>query len=221
MATEPNEGELLILQQVADDWICDSNDPVTAISWNGSYIGYSYDPCECNEVTEPLKPDYFLLSIWSNEKSAEEIDYNHPGEKIWEYKSYDYDEVLVGYNFYPPEPNNSELPPDETYSYCEPNEPVFRYSVCLPSQDWFVQDQNDANDLNWISIVAVYTDPNIEIPYSWGWLNLESVFNNPGLQIDYTVLSQPQWEPITDLEELCYDMSFTLYTGKDPNVPEL
>ena len=221
MATEPNEGELLILQQVSDDWICDSNDPVTAISWNGSYIGYGYDPCECNQVMEPLKPDYFLLSIWANEESAGEIDYNQPREKIWEYKAYDYDEVLVGYNIYPQEPNDSELLLDDTYSSCEPNEPVFRYSVSLPSQDWFVQDQNDANDLNWISIVAVYTDPNVEIPYSWGWLDLESVFNNPGLQIDYTVHSQPQWEPITYTEELCYDMSFTLFTGKDPNDPEL
>ena len=217
MATESNEGELLISQQATDDWICDSNDPVTAISWNGSYIDYSYDPLDCNDITVSLKLDYFLLSIWANEESSEEIDYNHPGEKIWEYKAYDYDEVLVGYNMYPPEPNDSESLPDVTY--CEPNEPVFRYSVKLPSQDWFVQDQNDVNDLNWISIVAVYTDPNVEIPYSWGWLNLESVLNNPGLRIDYTESPQPQWEPITDSAEFCYDMSFTLYTGKDPNAP--
>jgi len=76
-----------------------------------------------------------------------------PGEKIWEYKVDDYEEVLVGYDKYP---------------HGEPNEPVFRYSARIPQTNWFCQE--DVNDIYWFSVLAVYEGPE-EAPYKWGWTN--------------------------------------------------
>ena len=131
-------------------------------------------------------------------------DINHPGEQIWQYKAYDYDEVLAGYN---------------KYLLDEPNEPVFRYSVNLPNQDWFIQE--DVNNIYWISIAAVYKETVEVIPYSWGWLENSYANSNPALRLDYVILPETQWELLTDLEGHTFDMSFILYTGEDPNAPEL
>ncbi|MBN2589294.1 MAG: hypothetical protein JXA96_05505 [Sedimentisphaerales bacterium] len=217
IAIEPNEGEISLLQQITDDWISDSNEPVIAIGWNGFYDGYVYNPYDCNDINKPVKPEYFLLTICTNNESEAEIDFNHPGELIWEYKAYDYDEVLIGYNKYLfDEPNDSEPLPA---LYYEPNETVFRYSVRLPSQECFVPE--DVNNNYWLTITAVYEEPARDISYPWGWLDIGNVTNNPALQINYATLPEPEWELLTDSEGHLHDMSFILYTGKDPNVPEL
>jgi hypothetical protein len=89
----------------------------------------------------PAKPDYFWLAIWDDIPAGADPCYvfSHPNDVIWEYRAYDFDEVLVGYDKYP---------------HGEPNEPVFRYSVRLPHDMWFVQDANDG--VYWFSVVAVY-----------------------------------------------------------------
>jgi hypothetical protein len=93
--------ELDIARLVADDWPCEVNTPVTAATWWGSYIGYRYEACQPEVSAPPVKPDYFLLRVWDDVPAGVDLPYSHPNNVIWEYKAYDYDEVLVGYDKHP------------------------------------------------------------------------------------------------------------------------
>jgi hypothetical protein len=198
MALEPEEGELLMSREVADDWLCERSGPVTAIVWNGSYIGYGYEACKCKEVPEPRRPDYFLLSIRNNLTGAETQNDNHPGEKIWEYAAYDYDEVLVGYD------RNPEG---------EPNEPVFRYSVKLPEEAWFRQEGPE--NIYWFSAIAVYRETAGEIPYSWGWVSHRQLFGSSGMAHEPDEDLPPHWQTLLDSAERPVDMSFMFLTAPE------
>jgi hypothetical protein len=175
ITSETQKEQLQIRRLVADDWLCTGITPVTAVVWWGSYIGYQYEACQCQQMTPPVKPDYFLLSIWTDVPTSSAVPYSRPAEKVWEYKAYDYDEVLVGYDkhpeytilIYPPPPIRRE--------------PVFRYSVRLPQEEWFCQ--KDVNSVYWLSIVAVYKNPQ-EARYPWGWTNHKcAAWEPPPIQI--------------------------------------
>jgi hypothetical protein len=146
-------GEPNVIRSVADDWLCERETPVTATVWWGSYIGYNYEACTGPAMVQPERPDYFLLSIWTDvpADSCVPESYSHPGEKIWEYQAHEYDEVLVGYDKHPEDPNVAGF------------EPVFRYSVRLPREDWFFQQ--DADNIYWFSVAAVYGDVNLPMVY--------------------------------------------------------
>ncbi|MHC4338563.1 MAG: DUF7901 domain-containing protein, partial [Planctomycetota bacterium] len=186
---------------VADDWPCDQNTPITAAVWWGSYIGYEYQPCTTPQP-RPTKPDYFLLNIWTDvpADSADPTSYSHPNDIIWKYEAYDYDEVLVGYDKHP----EGQTGP--------PREPVFRYSVRLPEEAWF--DQNEPNDVYWFSVVAVY-DEN-EPDYEWGWTNHKHVYNDDAVEGYFDPPSGWFWYELYDQTGLnSVDMSFILFT--DPS----
>ncbi|HUT31215.1 MAG TPA: GEVED domain-containing protein [Sedimentisphaerales bacterium] len=96
----------------------------------------------------------------------------------------------------------------------DPNEPVFRYSVRLPHDKWFLQDSNEG--VYWFSAVPVYEQhpPN----YTWGWTNHKHVYNDdavegyqdmPGGPADWT------WYELFDQTGESEDMSFILFT--DPH----
>ena len=114
----------------ADDWRCEERTPVVGIIWWGSYIGARYNFRE--EMQPPInKPDYFLLSIWTNQDANEPGNpylFNHPQQLIWQFKANSYDEVMAGYDRFP----DSNL---------DPCEPVFRYSVEIPEPNWFYQHE--------------------------------------------------------------------------------
>jgi len=195
-APEPN-----IVAQVADDWLCERRTPVTAAAWWGSYIDYTYEACQGPPASRPVKPDYFLLSIWSDVPAGVDpnMPYSHPNDIIWEYKARDYDEVLVGYD---------KLP------LGSPREPVFRYSVRLPEEEWFWQE--DVNTIYWFSVVAVYdqNQPN----YDWGWTNHEHEFNDDavtGYLDPGGTAPEWYWSELYDETGASEDMSFILFT--DPN----
>jgi hypothetical protein len=155
--TEQTGGALSLRRVVADDWRCRGTSPVTGLVWWGSYIGYGYQACQCTQMTPPRKPDYFMLSIWSDASdSSKGID--HPGQKLWEYKAEQFDEVLVGFDKHPEYPTFAVQPP----------EPVYRYSVYLPPASWYQPD--DRNKVVWLSIVAAYKDSKSMV-YPWGWTN--------------------------------------------------
>jgi len=191
--------EFVIEQLVADDWRCERRTPVTAIAWWGSYIGYDYEACQGPVIDVPVKPDYFHLNIWTDVAAGEDpcVTYSHPNEIIWEYKAYDYDEVLVGYD---KDPNG------------EPNEPVFRYSVRLPEEEWFRQP--DVNGIFWLSILAVYdtNTPN----YDWGWTNHQYVFNDDAVAgYQNPTNGEWVWTELFDQTGASEDMSFMLFTDPD------
>jgi hypothetical protein len=130
--------------------------------------------------------------------------HSHPNEPVWEYKAYDYDEVLVGFDKHP------ELVSGP------PREPVFRYSVKIPCQKWFFQ--KDPNTIYWISVVAVYKAPDDPL-YDWGWTNHAHVFNDDAVAGYVDPLSGTWvWEELFDQTEQSEDMSFILFTDPDPNL---
>jgi len=146
---------------VADDWRCTTAEPVTGITWWGSYIGYGYLPSACQQVTAPRRPDSFLLSLWSDVPDPDPSnsrDFGHPGRKLWEYKAQSFDEVLVGF----------DRDPSPTSSSVQGFEPVYRYMVRLPEDKWYRQDGQ--NNVLWLSVVAVYEDAQSMV-YPWGWTN--------------------------------------------------
>jgi hypothetical protein len=198
MALKQDESTLSVSHRIADDWVCESEEPVTAIAWNGSYIGYGYEACKCDNAPELRKPDYFLLSIWNNTPGDDTELEHYPSEKIWEYEAYNYDEVMVGYD------RNPEG---------EPNEPIFRYSVRLPEEAWFRQEKSE--QLYWFSIVAVYRTSTGEIPYEWGWTNHSHMFGSPALSIGSGTQTTSQWQQQLDSTGRPVDMSFMLFTAPE------
>ena len=163
----------VVRRMVADDWTCRSAGPVTGVVWWGSYLGSGYLPCECPlppgaarpELAPPQPPDYFLLSIWTDgagSGSKDAMNVSHPGKKIWEYKADQFDEVLVGF----------DKDPAPTSSLVQGFEPVYRYTVGLPRENWFRADA--PNSVYWLSVVAVYKDGK-NVLYPWGWTNHPSV----------------------------------------------
>jgi hypothetical protein len=199
-AEEDASGEPNIIRPVADDWLCDQNTPITAVVWWGSYIGYRYKPCEHDPCGAPLKPAYFLLSIW-DDIPADPCDpnsYSHPDNPIWEYRAYNYDEVLVGYDKHPEDQNGP------------PREPVFRYSVRLPKDDWFIQPEQET--VFWLSIVAVYSH-GAQPSHDWGWTNHKHTFNDNAVAGTWdNVYNQWIWGELYDQAGQDQDMSFVLFT---------
>jgi len=183
---------------VADDWVCESRDPVVAVAWWGSYIGSGYEPCSCEQNLPLPRPDYFLLSIRADAPATDEVPYRRPGEVVWQYRAHEYDEVLVGYDRHPEG---------------EPNEPVFRYCARLPEDRWFRQE--DAGGPCWFSVAAVYTDPLPQIVYPWGWTNHRHVFESPALAADGDPQAGLAWREQHNEESWLVDMSFTLFTAPD------
>jgi hypothetical protein len=193
--------DLQIDRLVADDWPCEANTPITTAVWWGSYLGYGYQACQdvASFMPLPVPPDFFLLSIWTDvpADSCDPASYSHPNEAIWKYRAYDYDEVLVGYDKYP---------------HDEPNEAVFRYSVKLPRDKWFFQDE--PNGVYWFSVVAVYSEgwPN----YDWGWTNHKHVYNDDAVEgyLDPGT-SGWTWYELYHQGEESEDMSFILFAEPD------
>jgi hypothetical protein len=194
-------GSVAVQQMVADDWQCQSSAPVTAIAWWGSYQGYACQFCSVpgSQIAPPDRPDYFLLSIWSdvpNPNPGDPGQFSHPGTKLWECEAWDYTETLVGLDKHP---------------YGEPNEAVFRYSVRLPQASWFRQPAT--RGVYWLSIVAVYKTTG-QPAYPWGWTNHGHEFNDDAVK--GVPLSSPagtwEWHPLKDQTGVSEDMSFMLFS---------
>ena len=161
LGTEGPNGGTTFQRIVADDWKCNDGQPITGLAWWGSYIGYGYRPCECQQMAEPRRPDHFLLSIWTDVPDPDPSnprDFSRPGRKVWEYRARSFDEVFVGFDKHP----------EPTSSIMRGYEPVYRYTVNLPEDQWFRQE--DGQSVYWLSVVAVYRDQK-SVVYPWGWTN--------------------------------------------------
>jgi hypothetical protein len=195
-----------VATQVADDWLCTTPTPVIVAVWWGSYIGYEYQACGCNDEPLPVKPDYFLLSIWSDVPKSNPNDFSHPGTKLWEYRATDFDEVLVGFDKHP-----------EQVGTAKGREPVFRYSVSLPVDQWFYQ--KGATTTYWFSVLAVYNGRTAP-PYPWGWTNHQHSYNDDAVTGSYgTLTGGVQWTPLADQTGASEDMSFVLFQQRQTLAP--
>jgi hypothetical protein len=193
--------EPFIVNLVADDWRCLRRTPITAVVWWGSYLNYQRPVCSDPIMAAPIVPDYFLLNMWTDVPADPCVlnSFSHPGHKIWEYKAYTYDEVMVGFDKHPEG---------------APTEPVYRYSVRLPQNKWF--HVPDYNAIYWFSVVAVYGGIQ---DYDWGWTNHAHSFNDDAVTGTITNPGSPNpnwaWVELEDQTGASEDMSFILFT--DPN----
>jgi len=194
-AIEDPNGDVLIRQRVSDDWLCERRSPVIAVAWNGSYMGYGYEACTCENSAKPRSPDYFVLTLWTNAPADANIPNEHPGPKIWEYEATELDKVLVGFDKHP---------------HGEPNEAVFRYMVRLPEDAWFQQEAH--SQIYWFSVMAVYKGAAMDtIMHPWAWTNHRYAFGSTALGLVFTDQgTQPNY--LYDQTDERIDMSFTLYT---------
>ena len=189
---------------VADDWPCRDTRPLLAVEWWGSYIGFDGSP----GIAPPRRPDFFLLTIWTDMPAndpANPYPYSHPDQRVWTHRAHNYVEVPVG---------------KETIN----NEVVFQYFVNLPPEKFFYQepDPDTPNDqrIYWLSVVAVYPELPIDIPYNWGWTNHKHVFMDDAAYDDVaTTPTDPlqfDWqELISEYTGETWDMSFVLETAPE------
>jgi hypothetical protein len=167
----------------------------------------SYDPYCCNTEWDGICADEARSD--PNCNCGGGLPYSHPGRKVWEYKAYDYDEVMVGYDNPAPTATGSDGDGGSL-------EPVFRYSVRLPEEDWFCQP--DVNAIYWLSILAVWNANGPISDYLWGWTNHKHVFGDDGVQ-GWPEEEDPNiwyWYELIDWQtEESQDLSFMLFTEPD------
>jgi hypothetical protein len=206
--TSDQSDYLTVRYQVADDWLCDSANPITAAVWWGSYKGYTYRACECQDYAPPQKPLYFWLSLWTDtpdEYPDDPATYSRPNQLVWQYNAFEYDEVLVGYDR-----------PSEGFGHDVDTEAVYRYSVRIPKEYWFYQPGKE--QVYWFSVVAVYPDAT-NVPYDWGWTNHKYVYNDNAVTslFPYEVPGYDTifWTPLYDYTGAKEDMSFVLFTDPE------
>jgi len=176
---------------VADDWPCSNDYPITSAEWWGSYLGHNGEP----GVTPPLRPAYFLLSIWTDNPVGP-ANYSTPAEVVWRYKAYDYAEIEVG------KEKNGEI--------------VYQYYVNLPPQKYFCQEVSPDGlaTIYWFGVAAVYPD-GTQVPYNWGWTNHKWVFNDDAVEGFPIVGADPwkfDWIELFDQSGVSADQSFVLET---------
>ena len=194
-------------QIAADDWFCDTSDPVTDIHWWGSFIGWA-----CEEP--PEMPDSFHIAIWTDVPAIPGIsDFSHPGVVIWETKCDDFRFKFVGWDI---DPRNPYGPPEACYK--------FEYD--LPEEKWFHQQFGD--NIYWISIAAEYSAGTNPL-HPWGWKTRPRDLNSrapddavriydptsPVLGSMY-LNGMPLWWPT---EDDSWDLAFELTTKHIPPKP--
>ncbi|UCC32531.1 MAG: hypothetical protein JSU86_09655 [Phycisphaerales bacterium] len=146
---------------VADDWACDSEQPVTDIHWWGSYIGWS------GEDPPPVTPGSFHIGIWTDIPEGPGEPFSHPGVMIeeWTVPRAELNERPVACDFHP----DFMAQPDS----------CFRYDFIIPEAQWFYQEP--ACSVYWVGISAVYAgDPG---PNPWGWKTREHYFGDDAVKI--------------------------------------
>lgn len=120
----------------ADDWYCTTADPVAAVRWWGSFVGWR------ESVPPPGTPLAFHLTIWSDVPAGVNEPFSHPGQVLWEWDCSDYTVSFAGWDYDP-----------RTQTY----ESMFEFRCDIPQHAWFYQDPG-AN-LYWMSIAATAFDP--------------------------------------------------------------
>ena len=132
-------------QIVADDWRCESEDPVTDIHWWGSFQNWN------RPEPPPDMPSHFHIAIWTDVPAGQDEPWSHPGQVIWETDCYEFSVTPDGFGF---------DPRDESFETC------FRFEQTLREEEWFRQTSQEG--VYWISIAAVYPD-GMEVRHPWGW----------------------------------------------------
>ena len=181
----------------ADDWLCETPDPITDVHWWGSYLNY--------ESTEPPPfipgfPNAFHIGIWTDIPAGVDLPYSHPGMMIWEWvvPREDANETYVGCDY---------------HSYAPVVESCFEYSYNIPPDFWFFQDPGPT--IYWISISAMYE---AEFLYQWGCKTRPHYFMDYAVKIFFP--PAPMIGMLFEMGDIIlegYDLAFELTTeaGED------
>lgn len=141
-----NEFSVLGDRQIAaDDWVCETMDPVTDIHWWGSYIGWN------KAEPPPVKPIGFHISIWTDVPSGVDKPFSHPGRVVWQIFCDNFSQSFAGWDYDPRE---------------QCFDAAFRFDQILKESEYFYQEQ--PGQIFWISIAAIYA-PGEKPEYPWGW----------------------------------------------------
>ena len=184
-------------QIVADDWLCETPQPITDVHWWGSYLDWE-------GISPPSNaPDLFHIGIWTDVPAGVDTPWSHPGYMIWQWvvPRAELRERPVACDFHP--------------DYMANPDGCFRYDYLIPESEWFHQDP--ASTVFWISISAMYptSDPG---PNAWGWKTRMHYFNDDAIRIllptDPAIGAQFfDGFPIEDLSGQSWDMAFVLTTA--------
>lgn len=126
---------------VADDFVCDTDDPVTHVRWWGSFQGW--------KQPYPLPPDemplHFHFLFWTDVPAdpTDPNSFSHPGIVIHEIvpPDYSYSCQFAGWEY---DPRTGE------YLAC------FVFDQELEQWEWFFQDPTGDPTIYWISVIACY-----------------------------------------------------------------
>ncbi|OPZ26578.1 MAG: Cna protein B-type domain protein [Lentisphaerae bacterium ADurb.BinA184] len=196
---------------VADDWQCNTAQPVTDIHWWGSYLGYTDD------VPPADGPELFHLAIWTDAPidlgADPPVAFSRPAKLVWETWAprAALNERFVRYDFHPDHPDRRDA--------------CFQYDFDIPWNDWFIQ--SDGENVYWLSIAAIYPaghcveeggGAGVPTPcHPWGWLTRPHKYGDDAVRILAPLKPEPgslfeSGEPVTDLAGASWDMAFMLTT---------
>lgn len=187
-------------QVVADDWVCNTSDPVTDIHWWGSHLDW-------NRSSPPTDlPDRFHITIWDDVPAGADGSFSHPGTVVWEIVR-PYSEILITFVGWDYDPRMNRF------------DGAFRYDLDLFEEEWFLQDPAGTSNVYWISIAGEYDT--LGPLYPWGWKTRP---HDPAAPDDAVVIEDPTdpingsvyqaGHPITwPGENDSWDMAFELTTN--------
>ena len=133
-----------------DDWLCETEQPVTNIHWWGSYFDGVTNEGWAGPDPPPEAPDAFHIAIWTDVQEPPP-GFSHPGFVLqdWVVPRMELMERPVGCDFYPGMMTGIET--------------CFRYDFFIPDGQEF--DQGPVSSIFWVSISALY----LEWPEAWVW----------------------------------------------------
>lgn len=131
----------------AADWVCTTNDPVTAVRWWGSFAGWKHN-------RPPQLPDHFHIQFWTDVPASPFNPFSHPGRVIHEVVVSDYQCRFAGWDY-----------DFRTKSL----EACFEFNCSFAENQFFFQDPGPQGaNVYWISIAACQGGSG-SLPYPWGW----------------------------------------------------
>jgi hypothetical protein len=187
---------------VADDFLCNSSEPITALRWWGSFEDWQDDT-----VPQANLPTGFHLTIWTDVPAGVDADYSHPGQVIWENYCDTYDVNFFGWEH---DPRSQEA-----------NLAKFEFYQELSPRDYWYQP-NDVNTY-WLGIMAIYDQKPNSV---WGWETRPHYYNDDAIRL----FARPEpdtnyppevFEPV-EFDSNSWDLSFELISNPkmptDPNM---
>jgi len=151
-------------QLAADDWFCDTDNPVTDIHWWGSFLGWYH-----RYLPPQGMPPAFHIAIWTDVPAdpTQPANYSHPGVVLWETICTNYIWEFAGWDFDPRVPAaGASIPPEAT----------FKFTQALTPDQWFWQEPG--GNIYWLSIAALYPTGQV-VDYPWGWKTRPRIDGSP------------------------------------------